>query len=192
MSHFSLKSLAFYATAIGSVLLLFNRVTAYGESNLKPPKDINGRYRLEFAQNLPGCEKSDSFLLNIQQSGVYVNASVLAMDTDHEVSSKRTLPTLSGSLNSQESSQKISQKLNLQGKAPISALCNIKDEKSRKETASVVVEMGLQSEKPNTQVSTAVASQLNGQLILEKSAQPIPFKATIEKSQEQSGKSNSH
>lgn len=54
MSHFNLKSLAFYGVAIGSVLVLFKTVTAYGESNLKAPDKIGGIYRLE-AQNLPEC-----------------------------------------------------------------------------------------------------------------------------------------
>jgi hypothetical protein len=33
MNHLSLKSLAFYGVAIGSVALLFKVVSAYGETN---------------------------------------------------------------------------------------------------------------------------------------------------------------
>lgn len=71
MSHFNLKSLAFYGVAIGSVLVLFKGVTAYGESNLKAPNKIGGVYRLE-AQNLPECLQSQDLVVNIEQSGIYL------------------------------------------------------------------------------------------------------------------------
>jgi hypothetical protein len=173
MSHFSLKSLAFYGTAIGSVLLLFNIVTAYGESSLKAPSSINGRYRLQFSQNLPDCEKSDSVLLNIQQSGIYLNASALAMDTDHEASTKSDISSLSGILNGQS--------LKLKGSVTKLALCNMTDENKIQGNIPIELEMDLATNGANS-----------GQLIMEKSVQPIPFQATIEKPQEQSGKSNSH
>jgi hypothetical protein len=37
MSHFNAKTLSFYGIAIGSVLLLFKTVSAYGETKLKAP-----------------------------------------------------------------------------------------------------------------------------------------------------------
>ncbi|HCV32463.1 MAG TPA: hypothetical protein DGO89_21270 [Microcoleaceae bacterium UBA9251] len=75
MSHFNLKSLAFYGIAIGSVTLLFKVVTAYGETNLKAAPAIAGDYRFD-AQNLPECLKSDSLVLTIEQSGVYLSGNL--------------------------------------------------------------------------------------------------------------------
>jgi len=72
MNHLSLKSLAFYGIAIGSVSLLFKVVTAYGEANLKAPPAIAGSYRFD-AKNLPDCLKSDALVLTIEQSGVYLS-----------------------------------------------------------------------------------------------------------------------
>jgi len=71
MSHFNLKSLAFYSVMIGSVLVLFNRVSVYGESSLKAPPNISGNYLLE-SQNLPDCLKSEKLNLAIAQSVIYL------------------------------------------------------------------------------------------------------------------------
>lgn len=75
MSHFNLKTLTLYAVAIGSVALLFKAVSAYGETNLKAPPPIAGRYRTDTKQ-LPGCKKSEALVLTILQSGVYLNGSL--------------------------------------------------------------------------------------------------------------------
>lgn len=115
-SHFNLKSLAFYGVAIGSVLLLFNVVTAYGERNLKAPASINGRYRLSFAEKLPTCSKSDPLLLNIEQSGVYVNASLLPPQTNAQMTtSAEEKHTLTGLLKDQQ--------LSLSGSVPQATVC---------------------------------------------------------------------
>lgn len=74
MSHFNLKSLTFYTVAIVSVVGLFEVVTAYGESNLKPPPSIGGFYSLKIA-TLPDC----SMGLALQQSGIYLHG-VLVKD----------------------------------------------------------------------------------------------------------------
>ncbi|MBD2103267.1 hypothetical protein [Leptolyngbya sp. FACHB-261] len=79
MDHFSPKSLAFYTVAIGSVVVLFNVVTAYGEANLKAPAEMEGRYRLS-SNNLPNCLQQP-IVLFIQQSGVYLNAGLEAAPT---------------------------------------------------------------------------------------------------------------
>lgn len=75
MNHLSLKSLAFYGIAIGSVLLLFKIVSAYGETNLKAAPAIGGKYRFD-AKSLPECLKSDSLVLTIEQSGVYLSGNL--------------------------------------------------------------------------------------------------------------------
>ena len=114
MNHFNFKSLIFYGVAISSVLLLFKTVTIYGENNLKAPPLVNGRYRLTLAENLPNCEKSDTLTLNIQQSGIYLNASVLSANASANTDEKHSL---AGILKNQQ--------LNLSGKVGKSILCNI-------------------------------------------------------------------
>ena len=59
MTHFNLKSLTFYGGAITAVVVLFEVVTAYGESNLKAPINIDGRYRLSYTQQ-PDCLNSNA------------------------------------------------------------------------------------------------------------------------------------
>ncbi len=73
MSHFNLKSLTFYSVMIGSVLILFKGVTAYGESSLKAPKAIGGTYQLT-SSDLPDCLQSQRLTLTIEQSGLYIAA----------------------------------------------------------------------------------------------------------------------
>ena len=72
MSHFSVKTLSFYGIAIGSVLLLFNRVSAYGETKLNAPPNINGNYQFFSTENLPDCLQEKQLNLNIEQSGIYL------------------------------------------------------------------------------------------------------------------------
>jgi hypothetical protein len=72
MSHFSAKTLSFYGIAIGSVLLLFKTVSAYGETKLKAPSDIDGSYQFLQADNLPACLQDQQLKLNVEQSGVYL------------------------------------------------------------------------------------------------------------------------
>jgi hypothetical protein len=71
MNHFNRKSLMFYGVAIGSVLVLFKAVSAYGETNLKAPQLIAGNYRLDI-QGAPECLGSGTIDLNIEQSGIYL------------------------------------------------------------------------------------------------------------------------
>lgn len=115
-SHFNFKSLTFYGVAIGSVLLLFNVVSAYGEAKIKAPAAIGGRYRLSLAQNLPTCPKSDALMLNIEQSGIYLNGFILAADTDAQTRSGEEKPSLTGQLSNQQ--------LSLTGTLATSNLCN--------------------------------------------------------------------
>lgn len=104
MSHFSLKSLAFYGLAIGLVVLLFKGVTTYGKT-IKAPPPIDGSYRI-ITQNLPGCLKSEKLLLIIQQSGVYLNGSLVSVKSEEQLA--RTLeekPSLTGKWNNQNQTQ---------------------------------------------------------------------------------------
>ena len=71
LAHLNIKLLAFYVVMTGLVVVLFNVVTTYGESNLKAPINISGKYLLE-SPNLPNCLKSEKLNLTIQQSGNYI------------------------------------------------------------------------------------------------------------------------
>ena len=113
MHHLNFKSLAFYGVTIASVLLLFKVVTAYGESNLTAPPAINGRYRLVFSENLPICEKSDVLILDIQQSGIYLNGFLLPANAK---TSETDDLTLTGRFTNQQ--------LSLAGKVPQTTICN--------------------------------------------------------------------
>lgn len=74
LKNLKLKSLAFYGCSIGAVLILFKVVTNYGENNLKAPPSIQGNYLIT---NLPGCAKKQDFILDINQSGIYLSGSLL-------------------------------------------------------------------------------------------------------------------
>lgn len=118
MNHFKIQSLMFYGIAIGSVLILFKVVSAYGETNLKAPTSIDGFYRLTLAQNyLPNCPKSSNLILDIQQSGIYLNGSLLpASSNAQQARSGEKRPFLTGKMSNQQ--------LSLAGTVPRSTLCN--------------------------------------------------------------------
>jgi hypothetical protein len=116
MSHFSLKSLTFYGVAIGSVTLLFNVITAYGEANLKAPPSINGNYSLE-GQDLPGCLKSQAMKLVILQSGSYLNGAIVPIEkVATEPNSHQEKPALIGRFQKGE--------LSLSGNLPALPACS--------------------------------------------------------------------
>lgn len=93
MSHFNLKSLTFYGVMIGSVLILFKGVTAYGENYLKAPQAIGGTYQLT-SSNLPDCLKSEGLMLTIEQSGRYVAATLIL----EPITSEKTTVSETGNL----------------------------------------------------------------------------------------------
>ena len=102
MSHFSLKSLAFYGVAIGSVVLLFTVTTRYGEANAKAPQDVAGRYPIS-NQNLPGCLKAKPLVLKVKQSGVYLSAALVEANASEKlVQAIEQRPPLSGEWNNQQ------------------------------------------------------------------------------------------
>lgn len=114
MGHFNFKSLAFYGVAIGAVLLLFEVVTAYGEANLRAPAPIDGRYRLSYSQK-PKCLKSDALVLTIQQSGIYLNGSLLPAQKNAQKPTSAEKTSMTGQL--------INQQLSLSGTVPRSTFC---------------------------------------------------------------------
>ena len=158
MNHFNLKSLTFYGVAITSVLVLFKTVTVYGEKNLKAPPPINGQYRLTLSENLPNCEKSDTLTLNIQQSGIYLNASVLPANANVDTDEKHSLAGIFRN-----------QQLNLSGKVSKSILCNI-PRPQNDPLNSVTIQMQLVDK-----------SNMTGQLTVNGIPQPLKFTAVPQK-----------
>ena len=93
MNLFSAKSIGLYILAIGSAIGFFQIVTSYGEANIKAPIAVAGNYLIT-APSLPGCLRDKQLFLRVQQSGIYLNAS---LTSDRQDLTSR--PTLSGRLN---------------------------------------------------------------------------------------------
>jgi hypothetical protein len=72
-SHFK-THLIFYAIAVSTVLGLFHLTSSYGEAYLKAPPNLNGRYITNAA--FPGCPEESRLVIEIQQSGLYLNAAL--------------------------------------------------------------------------------------------------------------------
>ena len=116
MIRLNWKFLAFYSISIIAVVTLFRVVTAYAKANLKAPPPIDGSYLID-TQNLPDCLKSEPLVLNILQSGIYLNGSLLSGDTNkkHTTSSEKK-SSLSGKLSNKQ--------ISLVGTVPWVSRCN--------------------------------------------------------------------
>jgi hypothetical protein len=101
MNIFSAKSIGLYSLAIGSAIGFFHVVTSYGEANIKAPISVTGNYLIT-AQNLPGCLQGKTLLLRLQQSGIYLNASLSIVDRSETTMTKDIRPTLSGQLRNRQ------------------------------------------------------------------------------------------
>ena len=112
MNNFSARSIGLYTLAIGGSIAFFHLVTSYGEAHIKAPLAITGRYAI-VTSNLPGCLQNKQLLLDLQQSGMYLNASLVA-NSSNITASAITRPTLSGQLHDRQ--------LNLSGSLP-STIC---------------------------------------------------------------------
>ncbi len=180
MPKFHFKSLAFYAIAISSVLLLFKIVTNYGENNLKAPVAISGRYRLTKLENLPNCQKPDSLILNIQQSGMFLNGSLLSATNAEELSptSENNL-SLVGKLNNQQ--------FRLSGKVRKTVFCS-------NPTSQTPVKKQSQSDDFDLfilQASLISQSGFVGTITSNEVSKSIKFNAILEKPEEQPQNLNS-
>ncbi len=111
MKNFSARSLGLYSLAIGGSIAFFLLITSYGEAHIKAPLAITGRYSI-VDRNLPNCLQNKQLLLDLQQSGIYLNASLV--ENSGNATSTTTRPTLSGQLSDRQ--------LNLSGPLPI-AIC---------------------------------------------------------------------
>ena len=161
MNLFSAKSIGLYSLAIGSAVVFFQVVTSYGEANIKAPISIAGDYLIT-TQNLPNCLQKQPLFLRLQQSGIYLNAS-LVKDLRDIV----TRQTFSGRLSVRATSPL--RQLNLSGLLPT----NICPQPSQLRLAASVSKSG------------AANNVLRGQLWLNISdvapASPVEFTGTFER-----------
>ena len=159
MSHLSVKSLAFYGAAIGLVVLLFKGVTTYGKT-IKAPPPIDGTYRIT-TQNLPKCLKSENLLLIIQQSGVYLNGSLVSVNPKEQLTvTIEEKPSLTGKWNHENPTQP----LNLTGSlneikecqnqsVSIRGVINVKTLKGQIQLETIPQKLGFTAEKENPEKS---------------------------------------
>lgn len=152
------KSLAFYGVAITFVLALFKVVTAYGESSLDAPAPIDGRYRLKYTQL--NCVKSNVPILTIQQSGIYLNGSLLPASTDvQQLTIAEQKPSLTGQMSNNQ--------ISLAGTVPSLVLCNntvaqTSDRLQNNSPSSVRIQSQVQGETLEGKMSVSGISQVIG------------------------------
>lgn len=181
MKNLNIKFLSVYGVAIFSVVTVFQVVTSYGEKNLQAPPAIKGHYRLQLTEKLPNCDKTDTLILNIQQSGVYLHGILLPGKTDTGVSSTmETKPSLTGKLSSQQ--------LDLSGKVSKTSLCE--DALIQTTTNTKVQDNYLTSITMGIPQGTQASS--TGQIVVDGVAKVIEFTALPQNELENSEKLNTH
>jgi hypothetical protein len=117
MKNFSVKSIGLYGLAIGSAIVFFQIVTSYGEANLKAPTAVTGNYLITL-KNLSGCLQRKSLLMNLKQSGIYLNASLTAIEESDTAKVLETIERLQ-STNTRDVSPTLSGRLLIQSAAVI-------------------------------------------------------------------------
>jgi hypothetical protein len=175
MTLFSAKSIGLYSLAIGSAIGFFNIVTSYGEANIKAPLLVTGNYLIT-SPNLPDCLQQKQLILKIQQSGIYLNASIA---TDRQIggNNNETRPTFSGRLQDRQ--------LELSG----SVSTDICPQGSQLKITSSIAQIGVaDTKKP---LEPALDRQLQGQLWLtnppNQTGKPIAFTGILQPSTRSTG-----
>ncbi|MCY7369073.1 MAG: hypothetical protein LH474_13080 [Chamaesiphon sp.] len=79
MKSFSIRLIGLYSLAVAGAIVFFQLVTSYGEANLKPPIPVAGSYLIA-GQKLPGCLQHKALLLELHQSGIYLNTNLIVID----------------------------------------------------------------------------------------------------------------
>ncbi len=95
MNRFNLKFLSFYMVTIALVVLLFNRVSTYGNTQLKAPPAIAGDYLIE-PQKQRNCLTAAPLLLTIEQSGIYLTGLLKVGTSNAETKSDGEVAALNG------------------------------------------------------------------------------------------------
>ncbi|TAE61875.1 MAG: hypothetical protein EAZ76_01775 [Nostocales cyanobacterium] len=168
MNNFNFKFFAISGVAIASALILFKTVTAYGENNLRATPLIDNIYHLQLNSNLPNCQKSNTLVLNIQQSGIYINGSISPIKTNDT----NTPLNLTGKLNHQ--------KLTLTGNINTDIFCqNPHIQKNQTQLIKI-------------QMSPLNQNNISGQITINKIAQNIDFTALPQTDKKPTSRSQNH
>jgi hypothetical protein len=169
INHFNFKSLAFYGVVIASVLILFKTVTAYGENHLHATSPINSRYSLTLSKNFPNCKQTNKLILNILQSGIYLNASLSPVITNADTEQQLNL---TGILKNQN--------LDLSGKIDIANFCQDPAFQTK-----VIQPIAIQMSQINL-------NNIPGQIKLNQNSTTLEFTAIPQTDQKAKPKSNSY
>ncbi|MGA7953475.1 MAG: hypothetical protein WCA07_08135 [Gloeobacterales cyanobacterium] len=172
MNRSQIKSLTFYGGTIAFVIGLFSLVTSYGEANLKTAQSISGDYLLTLPSS-SNCKIQEPIALSIQQSGVYVAASMTKQTSKSQATFKPM--TLSG--------QWQNQRLSLAGNVSTKMLCaNSKDQTS----IAVIIEGAIAPHQESAPKQTpAQSATLVGTLSLNQTTAPLTAKRqTVSKDEE--------
>jgi hypothetical protein len=164
MNRSQLKSLTFYGGTIAFVIGLFSLVTSYGETNLKTAQSIAGDYLMTLPSS-SNCKSQEPITLSIQQSGVYVAASMTKQTSKRSQSTFKPM-TLSG--------QWQNQRLNLVGNVSEKILCS----NSKNQTPiAVTIEGAIASHQESAPYSKSTQSAtLIGTLSLNQTTTPLTAK----------------
>ncbi len=181
MKNLNIKFLSIYGVTICFAVVVFQIVTGYGERNLKAPPAIKGHYRLELTEKLPNCDKTDTLILNIQQSGVYLHGILLPGKNDTGVSkSAESKPSLTGKLGSQQ--------LNLSGKVPQTTLC---EDALTQTTANTKLQDNYLT-SITMQIPQGTQASSTGEIAVDGIAKIIEFTALPQSDEENSEELNTH
>ncbi|MFB2770915.1 hypothetical protein ACE1AT_16720 [Pelatocladus sp. BLCC-F211] len=153
---------------------MFKTVTTYGENNLKAPLSLKENYSLIFGEKLPDCNQPDTVILNIHQSGVYLNGLFVPANLNsQQISTIKEHPTLTGRYKNQN--------ISLSGQIPNYLLCKNTDAVDKK--AQRIVNLQMQIEKQDN---------LTGQISISGINKAIKVSAVPQKNQENPANSSSH
>jgi hypothetical protein len=156
MTLFSAKSIGLYSLAIGSAIGFFNIVTSYGEANIKAPLLVAGNYLIT-SPNLPACFQQKQLVLKVQQSGMYLNASI-ATASQTSGADREDRPTFSGRLHDLQ--------LDLNGQMP----ADICPQGSQLKISSKISKVRSTSDRER--LKSDIDRQLQGQLWLKTPTEP--------------------
>lgn len=150
MNRFTKQTASFYIGTIIFVLILFKVITTYGEATLKAPPSIGGSYKLEIEPQA-NCPNLGNNLLAIQQSGIYLNATLLPNNSSQALVEYPKLFPLSGKLQQQQ--------LNLAGTIAHLDICSSSMANSTEKNSATTVQIQAKLVGRNLQGKITINSQ---------------------------------
>ncbi len=105
LKQHNLPLILFYVFSITGVVVLFNLVTSYAQSNLRVSSKLGNNFIID-SKGLSECLKESKLLLKIKQSGLYLNAYLVPSSWEKNLSTNESLPSLAGHLHNSRVSLK--------------------------------------------------------------------------------------